>query len=465
METGSEAGHYTKPAASHVMALTKLKPVRTNLPTSQRLTTSLFAEFTDFASFSSVGANFTEPTLASLPVSPGPMALSCPTPYRCGVDLIHQHRERHAMKSLFLIPMLLSVAWMTPASAHHSAAPHFDLSKSMEIEGTVTKFMLVNPHAYLYFNVTNTQGQATEWRCELPAKASLDRMGWTTALFPAGTKVKINGSPARREDQVCYTNKITLADGRTIGREQRITAVSSGTTQSSTRTTRTAEGKPNFEGFWVSQGGVGGPPNGGAGMGPPTASGMSGPPIGAGASGMSPGPAATTAGAVAAKQYDQRYDDPALKCSPSNIIFGWTHDQNVNKITQTKDALTLTYGYMDFVRTIYLNLSEHPKNLAPSIAGHSIGTWEGDVLVVDTIGFAPGVLIPISGLMHSNQLRVTERFSIDTTANTLTREYRAEDALYLQTAYTGKDVMTLSSKPYTAYNCVELSGKNNQRPN
>jgi hypothetical protein len=371
------------------------------------------------------------------------------------------------MKYLFLIPILLSLAWMNPASAHHSAAPHFDLSKSMEIEGTVTKFMLVNPHAYLYFNVTNSQGQSTEWRCELPAKASLDRMGWTTALFPAGTKVKINGSPARREDHVCYTNKITLADGRTIGREQRITAVATSNAQSSTRATRTTEGKPNFEGYWVSQGGFGGPPSGG--MGPlvtgnsgPTG-GMSGPP--AGVSGMSPGPAATTAGAAAAKQYDQRYDDPALKCSPSNIIFGWTHDQNVNKITQTKNALTLTYGYMDFVRTIYLNLSEHPKNLTSSIAGHSIGTLDGDVLVVDTIGFAPGVLIPISGLMHSNQLHVTERFSIDTTANTLTREYRAEDALYLQSAYTGKDVMTLSSKPYTAYNCVELSGKNNQRPN
>lgn len=375
------------------------------------------------------------------------------------------------MKSLLYISIALSVALITNAAAHHSAAPHFDLSKSTDIEGTVTKFMLVNPHAYLYFNVTNSTGQSVEWRCELPAKASLDRMGWTTALFPAGTKVKVNGSPARREDNVCYTNKITLADGRTIGREQRITAVANSNAQSSTRAARTADGKPNFEGYWVSQGGFGGPPGGGAvGMGPGAvagntgpASGMSGPPTGI--SGMSPGPAPTTAGSAAAKQYDQRYDDPALKCSPGNIIFGWTHDQNVNKITQTKETLTLTYGYMDFVRTIYLNVAEHPKNSNPSVAGHAIGKWEGDVLVVDTIGFAAGVLIPISGVMHSNQLHVTERFSVDAATNTLTREYRGEDALYLQAPYTGKDVMSLSTKPYTAYNCVELSGKNNQRPN
>ena len=365
------------------------------------------------------------------------------------------------MKSLIRVLTLFSATMLLSAHAHHSAAPHFDLTKTIELEGTVTKFMLVNPHAYLYFNVTTITGQPIEWRCELPAKASLDRLGWTTELLPTGTKIKINGSPARREDSVCYTNKITMPDGRIIGREQKIMPTISGNTQSSARAARTAEGKPNFEGFWVSQGNLAGSPNGRIGSGLVNNNG--GPP--AGSSGMGPSPAMTPAGNSAAKQYDQRYDDPALKCSPANIIFGWTHDQNVNKITQTKDTLTLTYGYMDFIRTIHLNLSEHPKTITPSISGHSIGKWEGDALVVDTTGFLPGVLIPISGLMHSDKLHVIERFLIDQTTNTLTREYQADDALYLQGTYTGKDVMTLSNKPYTPYNCVELSGKNNIRPN
>jgi hypothetical protein len=86
------------------------------------------------------------------------------------------------------------------------------------------------------------------------------------------------------------------------------------------------------------------------------------------------------------------------------------------------------------------------------------------VLVVDTVGFAPGVLIPMSGLQHSQQLHVVERFSVDAAAATLTREYRAGDALYLRSEWSGRDVMKASAEPFKAFACVELSGKNNQRP-
>jgi hypothetical protein len=118
---------------------------------------------------------------------------------------------------------------------------------------------------------------------------------------------------------------------------------------------------------------------------------------------------------------------------------------------------------MDFVRTIHMNAA-HPKTIVPTTAGHSTGTWDGDVLVVDTVGFAPGVLIPLSGAMHSNQMHVVERFSVDPNANTLTRAYRVEDPLYVKNPYTGSDVMLLSKEPFVPYNCVELSGKNNLRP-
>lgn len=37
-----------------------------------------------------------------------------------------------------------------------------------------------------------------------------------------------------------------------------------------------------------------------------------------------------------------------------------------------------------------MNLREHPSGIKPTRAGHSIGHWEGDTLVVDTVGFAPG---------------------------------------------------------------------------
>ena len=163
------------------------------------------------------------------------------------------------------------------------------------------------------------------------------------------------------------------------------------------------------------------------------------------------------------KNYDQRFDDPAIKCSPANIIFGWTHDQHVNEITQKADSMTLKFGYMDYVRTIHIG-GQHPKSISPGLGGHSLAKWEGDVLVVDTTGFKPGVLVPLSGMMHSGQLHLEERFTLDAAAGRLTRTYKGEDPLYWKTSYTGSDVMVLSKEPYVPYACKELSGKNNQRP-
>jgi hypothetical protein len=200
---------------------------------------------------------------------------------------------------------------------------------------------------------------------------------------------------------------------------------------------RTADGHPKLSGYWVA--GMPGRRKGGGGPPKPSA-----------------------AGAAAAKNYDQRFDNPAIKCSPGNILMAWTHDRHVNEIRQSGNTITLQYGYMDLKRTIHMGAS-HPQKIEPTLAGHSIGRWDGDVLVVDTVGFAPGVLSPFEGLMHSDQLHVVERFSLDA-AGVLTREFTVEDPKYLQAPYGGSDVMTASKQPYEPYDCVELSGKNNERP-
>ncbi|MGE3841539.1 MAG: DUF6152 family protein [Vicinamibacterales bacterium] len=360
------------------------------------------------------------------------------------------------------------------ASAHHSAAPHFDLSQSIALTGVVSKFEFVNPHAYVYFTVRDERGAQVPWRCELPARTALGRLGWTQDTFAPGRTVTIKGAPARREEHVCMLTSFIREDGVEIAREQDLStlrtasrAAPAAVNSASRVPTRLPDGHPNLAGPWVSlfgpgQGGPlrglgpGGPGRGGPGRGGP---GRGGPGRGGPGSQLE----VTDAGAAAAGNYDQRFDDPAIKCSPANIIFGWTHDQHVNDVTHKGSTITLQYGYMDLVRTIHLN-AEHPKALTPSLAGHSTGVWDGDVLVVDTVGFAPGVLIPISGVMHSRQMHVIERFSLDAGGTRLIRDFRVEDPLYLKAPYVGQSVMVRSAEPYTPYRCVELSGKNNVRP-
>ena len=85
---------------------------------------------------------------------------------------------------------------------------------------------------------------------------------------------------------------------------------------------------------------------------------------------------------------------------------------------------------MGLERTIHMNAEAHPANIEPTRAGHSIGRWENDVLIVDTAGFLPGVLN--APVRHSDKLHVVERFSLDPKTIKLTRTYEAKDPVYLK---------------------------------
>jgi len=102
-----------------------------------------------------------------------------------------------------------------------------------------------------------------------------------------------------------------------------------------------------------------------------------------------------------------------------------------------------------------MTLKEHPRNVKPSRSGHSIGHWVGDTLVVDTVGFLPGFLNP--PVRNSDKLHVTERFSLDPKQMLLTRDYFAEDPVYLKGKYTGSDGIFIADAPYSPGKCKELN--------
>ena len=200
-------------------------------------------------------------------------------------------------------------------------------------------------------------------------------------------------------------------------------------------------------------------------MGAPGAGPAGGPPGGGRPGGPPRGPqvALTAAGQAAQDAYEQIYDDPGIHCDIGNIFFGWTHDAHVNEIRQYDDRIEMRYGYMDFVRTIHLNVDEHPEDIVPSRGGHSIGRWEGGTLVIDTVGFSEGVLHPLRGIRNSDQMTATERFTYDRENRTLNSSYVAVDPLFLAEPYTGQATMGISARPYEPYDCTELSGDNNRR--
>ena len=119
----------------------------------------------------------------------------------------------------------------------------------------------------------------------------------------------------------------------------------------------------------------------------------------------------TPAGDAAAAKFTQQ-DNPRFKCETTSILFDWTFDGPVYRITQNRDNIVIEYGQLNLKRTVYMNMKQHPANVKPTRAGHSIGRWEGaEMLVVDTANFLPGLLN--GPTPHSEQAARRRRFSLD----------------------------------------------------
>lgn len=374
----------------------------------------------------------------------------------------------HIRRCIMLGTGLLAAA---TASAHHGFG-NFAMNEDIEVSGVITHLDFVNPHAWLHFDVSNADGTHTAHRCELRSATTLRRSGWTPDMFPAGMQITIQGSPDRSEPNACYISTITFGDGSSLDRYgQRIEA-----TADIARAERQPGGEPNISGDWAQEQRVMTDPRGRDGTLVPLSQaddfGVGGVPAGQseipGARGTEAAAAARVPGSPAPASAVLALSDAGLvamqalvdmpralrSCMTGSIISDWSGEP-VNRITQSADTITLQYGFLGLERTIHLDLAEHPAALELSRSGHSIGRWEGDVLVVDTTGFLPGTLRGVTP--HSEQLHVVERFSLDPGTQLLRREFTAEDPLFFTEAYTGSDVLALSPVPYSPEPCEDLT--------
>ena len=102
-----------------------------------------------------------------------------------------------------------------PAAAHHSFAM-FDSTKTVELQGTVKEFLMVNPHSWLNVMVTDAKGQAKEWAIEMRAPAGLTRAGWTPKTVAPGDKVTIVAHPLKDGTEGGQFLHIILPSGKKL---------------------------------------------------------------------------------------------------------------------------------------------------------------------------------------------------------------------------------------------------------
>jgi DNA/RNA endonuclease YhcR with UshA esterase domain len=89
------------------------------------------------------------------------------------------------------------VALAAQADAHHSQAPFYDLSRTVEIQGTVLQWEFRNPHPILHLEVADPAGQKNVWLLSFHNTTAMRRLGVTADTFKAGMVVKAAGPPSR----------------------------------------------------------------------------------------------------------------------------------------------------------------------------------------------------------------------------------------------------------------------------
>jgi hypothetical protein len=278
-----------------------------------------------------------------------------------------------------------------PASAHHSQSM-FDTSQEIIIEGTVARFDWVNPHMYLIVETKGPDGQ--------PALVEGEGVGITQALVDGldrnalkpGTPVVMRANPNRGG----WGKQVRIMDVTTQDGE--VHPFYAANTR--TRVLTPAE---SLEGHWA--------PNRAA--------------LGAGFGAMARWPVTPEGRAAQAQLIADGlcYVEPipflAVLDELRTIELG--EDEVVMQFDNTGDRVT---------RTIHMG-AEHPANLQPSLHGHSIGKWEGDTLVIDTIGYEPnpsrnGANVPSGPGKHT-----VERLTLTPERTRLRYEFTVEDPAYL----------------------------------
>jgi hypothetical protein len=358
-----------------------------------------------------------------------------------------------------LVATLFTLAMFVERALAHHGAGRYDMRTNVELVGKLTRLDFVNPHSYVYFDVVGPDGKVIAMKCEMRSATVLRRSGWSPEMFVAGASIKVAGHPHRDDPTACTVETLTLGDKPTLERYQQLSDAKPG--DRAKRLFRLPNGKPNLAGEWAQEQQIlASPPGGRAGLVPISQAAA----IRAGKLPMPKGPAGwfpppvtlTPAGRAAADALSRRptSENPRLSCQATSILFDWVFDGAVGRITQSANAIKMEYG-VGLIRTVHMDMAAHPAKLTPSRAGHSIGRWDGDTLVVDTVGFAPGTLT--GNLPHSDKLHVVERFTLNPTTLELTRAIVAEDPVYFADKYVDSDSVLPADAPFKVEACKELA--------
>lgn len=120
------------------------------------------------------------------------------------------------MNRVSMAVLITNVLVAVPALGHHSFVAMYDREKSITLTGQITKLEWANPHVYYYIDVTDADGNVTNYAIEGATPADLQRQGVRRDFLKAGEIVTVQGFMARDGSNNVNGREVTFADGRNV---------------------------------------------------------------------------------------------------------------------------------------------------------------------------------------------------------------------------------------------------------
>ena len=118
------------------------------------------------------------------------------------------------MAALFCVALGLLIVCI-PAFAHHGNSA-YDMSKTITLKATVTKFEYTNPHTQVYFDAADETGAIQHWVAETTNPAMLNRVGWSRDSLKVGDQVTLVANPNKVGARVLFLQKVIFSDGKEL---------------------------------------------------------------------------------------------------------------------------------------------------------------------------------------------------------------------------------------------------------
>ena len=118
-----------------------------------------------------------------------------------------------------IFSMIIGVAsvllFADPVLAHHGRS-NYDMSYIATVKGIVTGFEWINPHALIFFDVTDENGKIEKWTAETNSPNTLSRQGWNRNTVKTGDQITVVGHRVKGGGTYINFSKIIFADGHEL---------------------------------------------------------------------------------------------------------------------------------------------------------------------------------------------------------------------------------------------------------